>query len=194
MPPTRSPCSSAAQAISAAVRAASTDLNVDLAAEVHGGGLVHKYQYRTLFFFLEQLGVCNLCSSGDAPVDGANIIARLVDTHFREVDTATTKIRGQQSRQWVGGFVVGKVGDFPRRIAQADKVAQVSVGAAIFMQRSQFTSGIYAARHGLSSGSSNSLDQNVENLIGIDTHGFCLEANDNAMAEHVMQHSLHIIR
>ena len=108
--------------------------------------MIHEYQYRALFFFLEQAGVCNLCSGGDPPVDGANIVARLVDTHFRKVDTPPAKMRGQQSGQRVGSFIVGQIGDFACGVTQADQVAQFSAGAAIFMQRPQFASGAYAGR------------------------------------------------
>ncbi len=68
-------------------------------AEEQPRALLDHDENRSLAFFMEQLGVRFLRARGDAPIDGAHIVAGLIHPHLIEVDATATEFRVMQADQ-----------------------------------------------------------------------------------------------
>src|SRR5690606_12990673 len=106
-----------------------------LAAEEHAAALVHGDDDRALPLFAEHLGEGLAGAGGDAPVDGADVIALLVGAELLEVDATAAHARHVQARDAGDGAVVGDVRDDLRCVALDQQLLQRYHGASALVQR-----------------------------------------------------------
>src|SRR5690606_30995330 len=100
-----------------------------LAAEEHGGPLVSHHENRTLAFFAEDLGMGNLGARSDPPIDSADVVAGLIQTHFFKVDSAPAKTGAFTTGQQTAHRSQGKEFELLCKKPQSQQLGEIAVGS-----------------------------------------------------------------
>lgn len=98
-------------------------------AEEQPPALLDHDEDRPFAFFVEQLGVRFLGARGDAPVDGAHVVAGLIDPHLIEVDAAATQLGMVQADQRAALARRGKQLHFAHAMAHLDQLGEADADA-----------------------------------------------------------------
>ncbi|MNV49799.1 hypothetical protein D3C71_1417670 [compost metagenome] len=89
---------------------------------------------RPLTFFVEQLGVGLLGARGHTPVNGAHIVAGLIDPHLIEVDATPAQFGMVQADQRAALARRGKQLHFAHAMAHLDQVGEADTDARLGRQ------------------------------------------------------------
>ncbi len=94
------------------------------AAEEQSRALLDHDVDRPLAFFMEQLGVRLLGACGDAPVDGAHVVAGLIDANLVEIHATPAQLGMMQPDQRAAAMRCGKQRHFTDAMTHIDEFGQ----------------------------------------------------------------------
>src|SRR5690606_27560984 len=99
------------------------------AAEEQPWALFNEDINRAFAFFVKQLGVRLLGACRNPPVDGAHIVASLIDAHLIEIHAATAQLGVVQADQGGALLRAGKQRDFADPVAHVDQLGKANANA-----------------------------------------------------------------
>ena len=86
-------------------------------------------------FFVEQLGVRLLGAGGHPPVDGAHVIAGLVDAHLIEIHAAAAQLGMMQPHQRAAPVWRGEQRDLAHTVTNVDEFGQAHPDTVVLFGR-----------------------------------------------------------